>query len=243
MDAFSLQPSPAADSLEDFLFRMSMVRGLEEIMEIVRLSARNLIGADGVTFVLRDGDKCHYADEDAISPLWKGQRFPIESCVSGWAMQNAEVVVIEDIYRDDRVPHAAYTPTFVKSLAMVPVRQEDPIGAIGAYWANPQRPSAESVRTLQRIANSAAVAMTNVALISSLAAAKEEAARARDAMILAMRPAIISDARSIMCGRWPRPCGTTGAMKNISATRGSIFSISRRRCMTLARSVFQTAFF
>jgi len=186
MDAILIQPPGTADSLEDFIFRMSMVRGLDEIMAIVRQSARKLVGADGVTFVLRDGDKCHYADEDAISPLWKGQRFPLETCISGWAMQHAEVVVIEDIYQDNRIPHAAYSPTFVKSLAMVPVRQEDPVGAIGAYWAKKERPSHESVRILQRIANSAAVAMTNVALINSLAAAKEEAARARDAMILAM---------------------------------------------------------
>lgn len=163
-----------------------MARGLDEIMEVVRQSARSLIGADGVTFVLRDEGRCYYADEDAISPLWKGQRFPIETCISGWAMQRAEVVVIEDIYKDDRIPHAAYKPTFVKSLVMVPVREDDPVGAIGAYWAKTERPSGEAVRLLQRIAHSAAVAMTNVALINSLAAAKEEAARARDAMILAM---------------------------------------------------------
>ena len=42
-----------------------------------------LVGADGATFVLRDGDCCYYVDEDAISPLWKGQRFPLEACISG----------------------------------------------------------------------------------------------------------------------------------------------------------------
>lgn len=177
---------PALDCMEDLILAMSMARGIDEIMAIVRQAARGLIGADGVTFVLRDNGKCYYADEDAISPLWKGQRFPMESCISGWAMHHAETVIIEDIYQDDRIPHAAYRPTFVKSLVMVPVREEDPVGAIGAYWARTARPSPEAVHMLQRIANSAAVAMTNVALINSLAAAKEEAARARDAMILAM---------------------------------------------------------
>ncbi|PXA87987.1 phosphohydrolase [Caulobacter sp. D4A] len=186
MDVFVKQHPPPSGGMEDLILRMSMARGLDEIMEVVRQSARSLIGADGVTFVLRDEGRCYYADEDAISPLWKGQRFPIETCISGWAMQRAEVVVIEDIYKDDRIPHAAYKPTFVKSLVMVPVREDDPVGAIGAYWAKTERPSGEAVRLLQRIAHSAAVAMTNVALINSLAAAKEEAARARDAMILAM---------------------------------------------------------
>ena len=64
--------------------RLSLARGLEEIMAVVRRGVRHLTGADGVTFVLRDGGLCHYADEDAISPLWKGQRFPLETCISGW---------------------------------------------------------------------------------------------------------------------------------------------------------------
>ncbi len=40
---------------------LSLARGLDRVMEIVRTTARELIGADGVTFVLRDGDRCHYA--------------------------------------------------------------------------------------------------------------------------------------------------------------------------------------
>ncbi|TCR68403.1 HD domain-containing phosphohydrolase [Bosea sp. BK604] len=172
--------------LEELALDLSMARGMDEIMAVVRQSARALVGADGITFVLREGDKCYYADEDAIAPLWKGQRFPLEACISGWAMNHREVVVIEDIYADDRIPHAAYRPTFVRSLVMVPVRRDDPIGAIGAYWATQQRPPEESVTILKRIANSAAVAMTNVALFNALLAAKEEAVQAKDAIILAM---------------------------------------------------------
>ncbi|MGE0502502.1 MAG: HD-GYP domain-containing protein [Rhizobiaceae bacterium] len=172
--------------VDDLTLELSMARGLDEIMAVVRTHARALIGADGVTFVLRDRGMCHYADEDAIAPLWKGQRFPLESCISGWAMLNRETVVIEDIFADDRIPHAAYRPTFVKSLAMVPVRKDDPVGAIGAYWAERRLPSDEEVRTLQKIANGAAVAMTNVTLFNSLAEAKEEAVKAKEAIILAM---------------------------------------------------------
>ena len=155
-------------------------------MAVVRRSVRGLIGADGISFILRDNGRCYYADEDAIAPLWKGQRFPMETCISGWAMQHAEVVIIEDIYEDDRIPHAAYRPTFVRSLVMVPVRHEDPVAAIGAYWAHRHRPAPEVVRALRRIANSASVAMTNIALVNSLSVALDEAERAKDAVILAM---------------------------------------------------------
>jgi putative two-component system response regulator len=172
--------------VDDLILRLSMARGLPEIMEAVRAKARALVGADGITFVLRDGDQCFYADEDAITPLWKGQRFPAETCISGWAMMHREVVVIEDIYADDRIPHAAYRPTFVRSLAMVPVRQEDPVAAIGAYWARQHIPTQDQLTTLQRVANGAAVAMTNVALTEALIEAREEAVRAKDAIIFAM---------------------------------------------------------
>jgi putative two-component system response regulator len=173
-------------SLEELALRLSMARGIEEVMATVRGCARQIVQADGVSFILRDNGMCFYADEDAISPLWKGQRFPMEQCISGWAMLNREIAVIEDIYADDRIPHAAYRPTFVRSLVMVPVRQEDPVAAIGAYWAHHRRPTDDEVNTLLRIAHSAAVAMTNVALYNSLVAAKEEAVRAKDAVILAM---------------------------------------------------------
>lgn len=186
-------PSPAADTpdptlsaLDTLALDLAMARGIDEVMAVVRRNARRLTGADGISFVLRENGRCYYADEDAIAPLWKGQRFPMASCISGWAMQHGEVVVIEDIYEDDRIPHAAYRPTFVRSLVMVPVRQEDPVAAIGAYWARAHRPAPEAIRALRRIANSAAVAMTNIALVNSLSAALEEAERAKDAIILAM---------------------------------------------------------
>lgn len=183
----------AESGLEELTTRLAMARGVEEILRVVRTYARKLVGADGITFVLREDDKCYYADEDAISPLWKGQRFPLERCISGWAMLHGEAVVIEDVYADARIPHAAYRVTFVQSLVMVPVHADDPVAAIGAYWARPHKPSDESVEMLKRIANSAAVAMTNVALFSSLHAAREEAVRAKDALILAM--AALADTR------------------------------------------------
>jgi len=52
----------------------------------LREDARRLVGSDGITLVLRDGDSCFYAEEDSIAPLWAGQRFPMTECISGWAM-------------------------------------------------------------------------------------------------------------------------------------------------------------
>ncbi|WP_324731326.1 GAF domain-containing protein [Pseudomonas paeninsulae] len=79
----------------------------------------------------------------------EGQRFPLQACISGWSMLNRQAAVIEDIYFDPRIPHAAYWPTSVKSLVMVPIRAPEPIGAIGAYWARQHRVSAAEVEMLQ----------------------------------------------------------------------------------------------
>jgi signal transduction histidine kinase len=148
--------------------RLSQARNLETITSIVRRAARELTDADGATFVLRDQNLCYYADEDAISPLWKGQRFPMSACISGWAMLNRQSVIIEDIYVDNRIPHNAYRPTFVKSLVMMPIRTMEPIGAIGAYWASCHKATPEEVSLLQALADSASVAMEACSLFANL---------------------------------------------------------------------------
>ncbi|MCK6418615.1 MAG: ATP-binding protein [Alphaproteobacteria bacterium] len=147
---------------------LSRAHDLDSVMTIVRQAARELTGADGATFVLRDGDKCFYAEENAISPLWKGQRFPMKTCISGWVMMNAQPAVIEDIYQDPRIPADAYRPTFVKSLAMVPVRRKNPVAAIGNYWAINRTPSAEEISILETLANFTSVALENVELYGRL---------------------------------------------------------------------------
>lgn len=158
----------AAERLVSAIQELSLARGLGDITDIVRRTARELTGADGATFVLRDGGLCHYVDENAIGPLWKGRRFPMDVCISGWVMQHREGVAIEDIYDDERIPVDAYRLTFVKSLVVVPIRTVDPIGAIGNYWADSHRATAAEIRHLQALANATAVAMGRVCLHQEL---------------------------------------------------------------------------
>lgn len=156
------------DPLVTVVQRLSLARNLESVIAIVRTAARELTESDGATFVLSDQCSCYYADEDAISPLWKGQRFPMDACISGWAMLNRESVAIEDIYADPRVPHDAYRPTFVKSMMMVPIRKGDPIGAIGVYWATRHKPTDSEVELLQALADSTSIAMDAVCVFTNL---------------------------------------------------------------------------
>ena len=182
-----------ARALDLAVLELSLARDLPSVVEVIRRCARIVTRADGVTFVLREGDEVYYYDEEAISPLWKGRRFSTEACISGWVMTHKTQVAIEDIYKDDRIPIAAYRPTFVRSLVMTPVRSEDPIAAIGAYWSERHVARDDELEALRVLANAAAVAITNAHLLAELERLlaserrarqeAEEAARAKDELL------------------------------------------------------------
>lgn len=166
--------------LVDAIERLAGAGGMDDVVATLRASARRLIGADGIAVILREDEQCWYVEEDAAGPLWKGDKFPLASCISGWAMLHRQTVTIEDIRADERIPQDVYRETFVRSLLMVPVRSADPIGAIGAYWSEPYRATAAQVEMLERLARATATAMENVRLVAALSKALSDAELARD---------------------------------------------------------------
>jgi two-component sensor histidine kinase len=176
-------PPSQADALRMLVLAVEQLAGArttDEVVETLRATARNLVGADGICVVLRDQGKCYYIEEDAIGPLWKGGKFPMETCISGWAMLNARTVVIPDVFIDDRIPHAIYRETFVKSLVMTPIGRDEPIAALGAYWGRHYFAPPEVVETLETLARAAATALENAYLIDALSASLKKTELARD---------------------------------------------------------------
>jgi signal transduction histidine kinase len=178
LELASLSALPSEDALRllSFAQDLSSVREIGGVTDVVKRAARDLLGSDGVTFVLREGEQVFYADEDAIGPLWKGRRFPAEACISGWAILNRQSVIIPDIYADPRIPITAYRSTFVKSLLMVPIGGDDPVGALGAYWATQHRADHRERTLLEAIAGFTSVAIANARLYQEA----RDAIRARD---------------------------------------------------------------
>lgn len=152
-----------SDPLERAAQCLAQAGSVDELVGILRADARRLVGADGIAVILRDRGFCHYVEEDAISPLWKGGRFPLEDCVSGWAMLNRRTAVIPDILSDPRVPQEAYRGTFVRSMVMAPMSGDEPRGAIGAYWAQARTASPGESRILERLADAAGEALDRLA--------------------------------------------------------------------------------
>lgn len=77
-------------------------------------------------------------------------------------MINKKQVAITDIYQDARIPIDVYRPTFVKSLVMTPVRQDEPIAAIGTYWAKNHVASQTELSLLQSLADATSMAIENI---------------------------------------------------------------------------------
>lgn len=159
MPSHSAFATPRDIALAEARARFDAAKLREDVIAIVRASARAALGADGVAFVLRDGDHCHYIEEDAIGPLWKGKTFPIETCISGWAMLNNQTAAISDVYLDPRIPHDAYRTTFVKSLMIEPVRAGSSVAALGAYWKDQRDFSEDDIKAIEMMADFAGKAL------------------------------------------------------------------------------------
>lgn len=139
----------------DAVAQLSSVQSIDDLVQVLRGSARGVCGADGITVVRREGGVVAYVAEDAIGRLWTGERFVLRNCISGLAMLENRAILIPDIYADARVPHAAYAATFVRSMAMFPVGTHDPQMAIGAYWRVAGETDPESVSLLSSLAHAA----------------------------------------------------------------------------------------
>jgi two-component system CheB/CheR fusion protein len=151
----------------------------DDVIEIVRSSARRLCGASGIAIILREGELCHYIAEDSETPLWAGQRFPASHCISGWSMIHRQQAVITDVYEDPRLPHEAYRPTGVQSLVMTPVGRPRPVAALGAYWTKRHEPSADETASLEAIAESMGAALNAISTREDLQTRLEESERRR----------------------------------------------------------------
>jgi L-methionine (R)-S-oxide reductase len=147
----------------------------EEIVSTLRRTTREIVGSDGIAVVLREGDTVFYAAEDAIEPLWRGRRFPLAACISGWCILNGQTAVVPDIESDPRVPMPAYRITSMRSLVMVPIGAPDPVAALGAYWCASVIPDDATVCRLEALAQHAAAAFARVQILAGATGSREPA--------------------------------------------------------------------
>ncbi len=153
---------------------LSHARTALDVQLVVRRWARRLTRAEGSSLALRDGSVCEHVEEDGLAPGWAGRRVTLGSCVSGWCILNGRPVVVPDVHAEFRLPLSQYRMGSVRSLVVVPVRSQDPLGAIATYWSAPHQPDGDEVRMLQALADSTSVALDSVAVRAELEARVRE---------------------------------------------------------------------
>ncbi len=154
------------------------------VRELACATARRLTGADGSTFVVREGEYCRHVTENptpaADSPRAgpAGRRFAVRDCISGWTMLRRQPAVVDEVDEDPRMSGPSgteYRSTTARSVVVVPIGTDRPAAALTVYWTEPHPPDVTGVRLLTALA---------ALLASSAAAARATAAltaRAREA--------------------------------------------------------------
>ncbi|WP_416637415.1 PAS domain-containing protein [Pseudomonas sp. OHS18] len=144
--------------------RLARATSVDEVVAILRDTARASVGAEGVAVIIENHGRCAYVAEDAVAPLWQGQSFLSEQCISGWSMRNRQTAAIRDVRLDPRIPQDAYAVTFVRSLVMVPIGRPVPSAALGAYWSDVRDHHPDTIRRLESLARLATIAIENARL-------------------------------------------------------------------------------
>jgi two-component sensor histidine kinase len=179
MDGMTEAPSARdQQALVTAIEHLTEATSVADVGRIVRSAARQIAEADAAAFVLREEDHCAFVDEEAPVPLVKGSRYALAECASGWAMLNQTSLAIPDIHQDERVADALKA-TFVRSMAVFPIRPSDPVAAVGVYWAESRLPTARQHAWLETLARTASTAIANVRLVEALAHALAAAEQAR----------------------------------------------------------------
>ncbi|ACB94018.1 PAS domain-containing protein [Beijerinckia indica] len=171
----SFAPQEAGDAiswraLADVLSAIAAVQEPRAVMKLVCRAGCALVGADGASFILREGDFCHYAEQEGLGPLWQGLRFTLRECLAGSVLAEGVPAIIPDVRRDDRA--ALYHMTGVESLMMIPLgaglQPEPRLGTIGIYWACKREPTEAEIHACELLAQAAARTLTNITEIATL---------------------------------------------------------------------------
>ncbi len=204
--------------------RLVMAGSVEDVVAVLRDTARATVGAQGISVVIANDGCCSYVAEDAVSALWEGQTFPADHCVSGWAMRHGETVIIPDVRLDARIPQEAYAPTFVRSLVMVPIGKPVAVAALGAYWSDVHTPDSSTIQRLESLARLATIAIEN----SRLTQARNRAAAQRTAQNRILELAVEEGALNVALDAIVRevealsPSGFVGAILLINEEGGYV---------------------
>ncbi|WP_101698244.1 HD domain-containing phosphohydrolase [Clostridium minihomine] len=182
-------PIPVTESI-DYLIKivqqLSATHDLPGVMKLVCHSACTLTGCRRAAFLLLGGESCHCATDQSVPVLCRRMCSSIDTLVGELVLKERQPILISNMENDSRIPSKLSKNTFLKSLAMLPIRPQDPIGIIGCYWTEPHSPTREQMRVLQALADTAAISIDNIRYRQDIAKKARELEKAMDGTLLAI---------------------------------------------------------
>lgn len=167
------------ERLSSELLAIAASRDEDAIAESLSRAVGVLLGAQGSSFALREGDEVRHAGRDGVTGA--GRRLAMAACLSGRALLEGEVA-IADVDEAPRVAARELRDARARSAFFAPVRAEPFAAVIGVHWAE-RHPTTERERALiRKLAAAAAVALGH---IDRARAAASSGLQDRDASIAA----------------------------------------------------------
>jgi diguanylate cyclase (GGDEF)-like protein len=152
---------PSVEHLVAVIQELSRIRDMRALHAVVSSAAHKLAGTVGAHIYL-------HAGSNGSVPIEPVGRAPVDVCIGKWVVQHRRPVLVSDIADELCIPAEPRRAQNVKSLLMVPIRRSNPIGAIGSYWGQVYRPSEFELNVLQALADSTAMAIESVRVMTEL---------------------------------------------------------------------------
>jgi PAS domain S-box-containing protein len=186
----------AERTLRDIAARVSAMRDKDEILHAVIEAATRLLRSSGAMIDLLDAEKTmvgdwtyRHLDDPSVDADWSGGDPELEPDVgvSGLAIRSREVQWTGDYQNDKRFIHDEQRDAFVaamqiRSVIAAPLLERgEVLGAITVYSDRHLAYDEADGAVLEGLADHAAIALTNVRLITQLERSREENARRADA--------------------------------------------------------------
>ncbi|HEX2025579.1 MAG TPA: sensor domain-containing diguanylate cyclase [Actinomycetota bacterium] len=156
--------SPSPDVLEAVIAVQQEVAesglGLDHVVRLVTLRARELTGASGAHLELVDGGELLVRSASGTSSALAGQRLPVGGTLSDEAMRTGRTHLVDDVESEPLVDAAAGRDIGARSMVVAPVRASGVAG--GALKVVSDRPAvfrAEDARAVELLAGVVSAAL------------------------------------------------------------------------------------
>ncbi|MDX9719830.1 MAG: response regulator [Myxococcota bacterium] len=144
---------------------LSQARSVDGVIDVLSSVVVALLGCDGVSFALREGDAVRYLEPMLLAPSQRGTKVDLERSLAARVMRSGEALRIFGAASE--LPSEVYNSD-VKAMLLVPVRRKQALGALVAFWRAQHEPSDDEEWVLLALADASSTALEKIRSLEKL---------------------------------------------------------------------------